>query len=331
MKKITTTVALLLILSFILSTFSISLVNAVDDSWTTKEPMPTARSNFGVAVVNKKIYAIGGLNGSVLGTNEMYDTVTGTWTTKTPMPTPRSHFEICVYKNKIYAIGGMNWSSLEGGFVRANEVYDPITDTWETKTPMPTTKADMCANIINGEIYLTGGAAYVMYFPEFSYATSTHVYSPETDAWTTKAHIPTSVAHYSSVVFDNKLYVIGGMTAWTWNITLNQVYYPDNDTWVEAEHIPLGVDNAAATATSGNLAPKRVFVIGGAQKWGAVNFTQIYDPEKDSWSSGNPMPTARLGLGVAVVDDLLYAIGGRYIENDTSYYFTVNELYTPVG
>ena len=45
--------------------------------------MPTARSNLGVAVVDGKIYAIGGYNGNNLGTNEMYDPENNTWTTKT--------------------------------------------------------------------------------------------------------------------------------------------------------------------------------------------------------------------------------------------------------
>ena len=63
MKKIATTVALLLALSFILPTFSLPVVNAAEDSWATLEPMPTARGSVGVAVVDDKIYAIGGIYG----------------------------------------------------------------------------------------------------------------------------------------------------------------------------------------------------------------------------------------------------------------------------
>lgn len=35
-----------------------------------------------------------------------------------------------------------------------------------------------------------------------------------------------------------------------------------------------------------------------------------YDPEKDAWSKVAPMASARLGVGVAVVNRLLYAVGG---------------------
>jgi hypothetical protein len=58
-------------------------------TWALKNPMPTPRTEFGVATVNNKIYAIGGYSGSVLRTVEEYDPATDTWTRKADMPTPR--------------------------------------------------------------------------------------------------------------------------------------------------------------------------------------------------------------------------------------------------
>jgi len=87
-----TALTLILILSFAISI--LPLVRPDEDSWTTLEPMPTARSGIGVAVVDGKIYAI------VSGVNYEYDPSTGSWTTKTPMPTPRSSFGIAVVENK---------------------------------------------------------------------------------------------------------------------------------------------------------------------------------------------------------------------------------------
>ena len=71
------------------------------------------------------------------------------------------------------------------------------------------------------------------------------------------------------------------------------------------------MDAAAAVATSGVYAQKRIYVIGGKQNLDAVKFNQIYDPETNTWNIGTSMPTARYGLGVAIMDDVLYAIGGR--------------------
>ena len=104
MKRISTTI---LMLCLFLSILSLPLVSAAEDSWTTMEPMSSARGGMGVAVVDGKIYAIGGHDwGNYFGINEMYDPATNTWTTKTSMPTPRSNFGIAVVENKIYAIGG---------------------------------------------------------------------------------------------------------------------------------------------------------------------------------------------------------------------------------
>ena len=83
--------------------------NATNPAWASKASMQVARSGLGVAVVNGKIYAIGGADGSSAGfssTNEEYDPTTDTWAFKAPMPTPRSDFGITVYENKIYCIGG---------------------------------------------------------------------------------------------------------------------------------------------------------------------------------------------------------------------------------
>lgn len=41
--------------------------NAVENSWASKAPMQEARAHLGVAVVNGKIYAIGGDAGEISG------------------------------------------------------------------------------------------------------------------------------------------------------------------------------------------------------------------------------------------------------------------------
>ena len=52
-----------------------------------------------------------------------------------------------------------------------------------------------------------------------------------------------------------------------------------------------------------------------------------YNPGNDSWNPEESMPTARSYLGVAVVNDELYAIGGF----DGTNWLDVNEQYKPVG
>jgi len=259
-----------LVVSFSLSTFSISQAEAAEDSWTTKAQMPTPRSGLGVAVVNGKIYAIGGSNGSHLNTNEEYDPATNTWATRKPMPIQRHRFAIAVVEHKIYVIGG----EIPGNYYSGNQVYDPATDTWETKTSMLTARADLCASVVNGKIYVIGGGFQIIW-PRPS--NLTEVYDPETDSWSYGKDIPTAVVH------------------------------------------------PAAAATTGVFAPKRIHILG-------TNTHQVYDPERDVWSNATIMPTPRKELGVAVINDTLYAIGGGFPESGIDYESqNKNEQYTPIG
>ena len=65
-------------------------------TWTTKAPMPTARSAFSVGEVNGILYAVGGSNArpyvqplpdSSSDVVEAYNPTTDSWTTKASMPT----------------------------------------------------------------------------------------------------------------------------------------------------------------------------------------------------------------------------------------------------
>jgi len=327
-----TLIIVLVFSSVLVSLSNIEAVRAADDSWIPLEPIPTIRRNLGVAVVNGKIYAIGGRQDNWgLSTNEEYDPATNTWTTKTPMPTPRSDFGIAVVQNKIYCIGGMRYFDYSGhgeGILCAfNEVYDPLTDTWENKTSMPTTRQRPIANVVNDKIYVICGFQYHNLPPP--YTTSgldvNEVYDPETDSWTTKTPIPTTSSNPASATVNNKIYVISGFHS-----DLNQIYNPESDTWSQGAPIPTAVALAGAGATTGEMAPKRIYVIGGYPSYPEVSLNQVYDPDTNTWSSGSQMPTARHSLGVAVINDTLYAIGGGSTNLNVRYY-DENEKYTPIG
>jgi len=329
---------LLLVLSLVISIPHFPLVSTTEDSWATKESMQVARGRLGVAVVNGKIYAIGGdtLNlsgfrnadferGSPVSTNEEYDPATDTWTFKEPMPTPRSHFGIAVYQNRIYCIGGYT----EDGITGLNEVYDPETDTWETKTAMPTARNLPHTNFVNDKIYAIGGR-----FATFNYSRVNEVYDPVRDSWITKTAMPqVSLGFASSAVVDNRIYVMGGWSGVEGtNANLTQIYDTKTDSWSFGAPQPSGVIQAGVGVTTGMNAPKQIYFF-------VDSLTQVYNPANDSWAHGTGMSTARGYAGVAVINDIFYVIGGMLAPYVGSYPFDSintkstgsNEQYTPIG
>jgi len=303
--------------------------NATENSWLNRPPMPDAKSGLEIAVVNEKIYVIGSD-----GKNLEYDPAALMWTTKKSVPTSRSSFAIAVHQNKIYVVGGNVGYDLSTDLpilCSLNEVYDPLTDTWESKKPMPTNRSQLNANVVDGKIYLIGGRTGGQY----STVDLNEVYEPGTDSWSTKAPIPYPVVQYASAVVDGKIFVMGGQGEFAdaKNLDLVQIYDPSTDTWSFGTPMPNVVWQAAAGATTGVWAPKRIYLFGGlpAQSLFGTNITQVYNPETEGWTSGASIPTSRFNFAVGVVNDVLYALGGSPFFNLQGEAIAANELYIPFG
>ena len=124
------------------------------------------RAELGAAVVDGKIYAIGGASyeggvHSVLrsGWVEVYDPNTDTWDDSLPpMPTPRKAFATVVLGSRIYTIGGMG-NGEEGQEVWTDvvEYYDGSAGQWHANTPFPIDIAGARAVTIDDAIYVLGG------------------------------------------------------------------------------------------------------------------------------------------------------------------------------
>jgi hypothetical protein len=246
------------------------------------------------------------------------------------MPTPRENFATAVSQNRIYCIGGSRGYSPSTGdnLTGVNEVYDPATDTWETKNPMPTPRRVYATvNVIDGKIYVIGG------YPN---STLNEVYDPETDTWTTRTPMPIGQTDFSGI-FKSKIYFFGGYYDRSkppnvYHRMLTQIYDPATDTWSSGTPPPLEFYTAAVGVTTGVMAPQRMYVFSGGAN-------QVYNPETDSWVLGTVVPTGRGYFSVAVVDDFIYVIGGTSISYEgrplgaggvSTYYATV-EVYTPFG
>jgi N-acetylneuraminic acid mutarotase len=320
---------ILLAVAIVLSAIPYQPVKAAEDtpSWTSLAAMPTARGGLGVAVASGKIFAIGGSNSNLeLNVNEAYEPNADRWSIKAPMPTARSGFAIAVYDNKIYVIGGAVGASFTGNV----EVYDPLTDIWHTKASMPTPRADLYASIVNGKIYLIGGKIYSSTAPYYRQTDINEVYDPATNTWSTNASMPNAVQGYASAVIGSKIYIIGGTrqsNAGTDTFTTaNQIFDTQTDMWTTGKGMTEAASYGAAVATTEFMAPTRIYYFGGYSGGSFSDKTQVYDSAKNSWTNGTSMPTPRAYLGVAVINDMLYAVGGF----DGANALNSNEQFKPI-
>jgi N-acetylneuraminic acid mutarotase len=310
-KSLVFLVVLLLTASTMLS---VNASSAVENTWVSKANMPQAVNGCKAVVYDGRIFVIGN------SANYMYDPTTDVWTVKTPMPTPRMYFAIAVFQDAIYVIGGRGSESAYS----LNEVYFPSNDSWVTKKSMPVAASDIAANVFGQKIYVIWGSENL-------------VYDILNDSWTNATSMPHPVSAYASAIFQNKIYFFGGSTRPPippiyCNYT--QIYNPTTDTWSSGAPLPTSSqENVAisAVATSGSLSLRRIYVLGG---WSVddvlsgSNLNRVYYPENDSWIFGAPMPTGRVGVALAVVNDTIFAIGGNplYISSTTT-----NEKYFPIG
>lgn len=76
-------------------------------SWSSRAPLPTARSGVAAAVLNRWIFIFGGERaGGVFSENEAYDPAADRWMTMTPMRTPRHGTGGTVVGSLIYIPAG---------------------------------------------------------------------------------------------------------------------------------------------------------------------------------------------------------------------------------
>ena len=127
------------------------------DRWLDAPPLPRGANHVGVAVLDGRLYAIGGrVDGSYgrnLGDNEAYDPATDRWEKKAPLPTVRSGIAGAVLNGRIVVIGG----EAPSGTFNQTEAYDPKTDSWTSLAPTPTARHGLGAAVVGGKLYAIGG------------------------------------------------------------------------------------------------------------------------------------------------------------------------------
>jgi len=226
-----------------------------------------------------------------------------------------------VLNGRVYAIGAI----AAGGI--SFDVYDPAFGSWSGGGGGGSYLAPGVA-AMNGVLYRIGGAGLVDFSTLFA-VDNVDTLDPASGLWTSRTAMPTPRAHAAAVVLNGTLYAIGGVIGPALEQAVSNVeaYDPATDSWSVKANLPFPVTTLGAAAVVNGIA----YYIGGDASQTAVH---AYDPGTDSWTQKSSMPTPRSAFAVAVMNGLLYAIGGinsGVIQNAIEAYDPASDTWSAPG
>jgi uncharacterized repeat protein (TIGR01451 family) len=217
-------------------------------TWRGMAPKLTAAADTAAAAIGGKIYVPGGMRGQArLSVLEIFDPAANRWTQGGDLPHAAAEMAVAAAGGKLYAFGG----TASGGVVLSSNLeYDPITQSWTERAPMPSGPREAAsAAELGGKIYVAGGWPALRTFEG---------YDPTTDSWMSLAPMPTGRQSPSLVAADGYLYAIGGGNGFEGLPTVER-YDPAADSWVAMPSLA----SPQRAGTSAVYVAGRLFVAGG--------------------------------------------------------------------
>jgi N-acetylneuraminic acid mutarotase len=142
-------------------------------------------------------------------------------------------------------------------------------------------------------------------------------------------NMPTPRSEIAATNIEGNIFVIGGFDESGKALATVESYNVFNDSWKSITPLPEPMHHTTASTYNG-----KIFVVGGFTSdvgdWVPTNKLFIYDPLKQEWKEGKPMPTARGALTATFVNGILFAIGGQKSSDIVSSdILNTNEAYDP--
>lgn len=250
----------------------------------------------------------------------------GTWHTAAPMPTKRTEVAAAMLDGEIYVVGGFEKLSCSNvmnfAITTSVEVYDPATDRWTSKAPMPVGLHHVGIGVAGGRLYVIGGyskSGLSVWNP----VATVFAYDPTLDSWTERAPMSTSRGALSVTECEGKLYAVGGYDRKANNAQV-EMYDPVRNAWTTGASLPTPRDHLTTATIAG-----KIYAIGGridGDYSRNLAVTEQYDPTTNRWRRVADLPTARSGITAAVVEGRIYVSGGEGATGT----FSENEAYDPV-
>jgi N-acetylneuraminic acid mutarotase len=198
--------------------------------------------------------------------------------------------------------------------------------SWRTLAPMPTPRAGVAVAAVSFRIYVVGG-----FEADGSASSKVEVYDTQADAWKELAPLPAARHHAVAAEWHSNLFVFGGMDSTNLPTSTVFVYDMLRDQWDEWED--MASQHGAPAIAIGTSTRSSPYVISGLEENSNGSFVNTPTVETylvDYWLPVTDIATPRDGLAAAVVDGVIYAVGGR-VNGDISQNTGVNEAYGSDG
>lgn len=260
-------------------------------TWQLLAPMPTARQEVASAVLDGKVYVLGGFDADGFSSAlvEVYNPATDTWSSVHPLPSAVNHNSAAVAAGKLYSFGASGTAAY---------VYQPASDSWAPIASMHFQHGETPAvGVFNDKIYVAGGTNFGVS------ETDLEVFNPATNAWTVLASMSVPRNHTAGAFLNGKFYVAGGRGVGG-AADAFESYDPQTNSWTTRPSLPTPRSGVAVAALDGEI-----YVFGGEIP-GFHAEVEAYNPVTNTWRSLPLMPNPRHGFWAAVIGDRAYLAGG---------------------
>lgn len=202
----------------------VEVLNPATNTWTKKVATPIEMHHFQAIAYQNELWVIGAFTGKYphetpIPNIYIFNSQKNEWRVGPEIPKARQRGSAAafVYKNKIYIVGGILDGHWEGDVAWFDE-YDPRTNIWRKLPDAPHIRDHAQAVESGNKVFIAGGRRTSGKTNEvFSLTESAvDIFDFKTNSWKTlptAQNLPTPRAGTSSVVFQNKILVIGGESA----------------------------------------------------------------------------------------------------------------------
>lgn len=180
------------------------------DHWSDAAPLPRGANHVGVAVLDDKLYAIGGhLEQNRKPHNQCYvfDNTSNRWAKIAALPRACGAIGCVGFSGRLHAIGGaIGDTSSAKKSVDWHLVYDPKTDRWDTLAPLHTGRDHTGTLVAGNYIHVVGGRVD-------SFHTNSnlhHAYDAQKDRWEPRRPLPTARSGHGAVLYRGRIFIMGG-------------------------------------------------------------------------------------------------------------------------